>query len=51
MSRGVPEDLARRLVVRGFFAELINRIGVPEVQDRLIAAIEAELDQTMALVK
>ena len=51
MSRGVPEDLARRLVVRGFFAELINRIGVPEVQERLIAAIEAELDQTMALVK
>ncbi|WP_222842840.1 Fe-S cluster assembly protein SufD [Bowdeniella nasicola] len=51
MSRGVPEDLARRLVVRGFFAELINRIGVPEVQDRLIAAIEAELDQTMALIK
>ena len=31
MSRGVPEAEARRLVVRGFFAELINQIGVPEV--------------------
>ena len=29
MSRGVPEAVARRLVVRGFFADVINRIGVP----------------------
>ncbi|PFG38329.1 iron-regulated ABC transporter permease protein SufD [Georgenia soli] len=46
-SRGVPEADARRLVVRGFFAELINQIGVPLVQERLMAAIEAELDRTM----
>ena len=43
MSRGVAEDEARRLVVRGFFAELINQIGVPEVVDHLMATVEAEL--------
>ncbi len=43
MSRGVPEIVARRLVVRGFFAEAINRIGVPEVSQRLLAAVDAEL--------
>jgi Fe-S cluster assembly protein SufD len=43
MSRGVPESVARRLVVRGFFADAINRIGVPDVVDRLLAAVDAEL--------
>lgn len=42
-SRGIPEDQARRLVVRGFFHEIINRIAVPEVRERLEAAIEVEL--------
>jgi Fe-S cluster assembly protein SufD len=42
-SRGIPELDARRLVVRGFFAELIHQIGVPEVEARLLDAIEAEL--------
>ena len=31
-SRGIPEDEARRLVVHGFFADIIRRIGVPEIQ-------------------
>jgi Fe-S cluster assembly protein SufD len=48
MSRGVTETEARRLVVRGFFAELIERIDVPEVRDRLLAAVEHELDMTAA---
>ncbi len=43
MARGIPEDEARRLVVRGFFAEIVDRIGVPEVRDRLLAAVEGEL--------
>lgn len=43
MSRGVPESVARRLVVRGFFADVINRIGVPQVQEQLLAAVDAEL--------
>ncbi|WP_028923036.1 Fe-S cluster assembly protein SufD [Pseudonocardia acaciae] len=42
-SRGIPEAIARRLVVRGFFNEIINRISVPEVRERLEAAVEAEL--------
>jgi len=42
-ARGIPEIEARRLVVRGFFAELIARIGVPQLQQRLLGAIEAEL--------
>jgi len=46
MARGIPEIEARRLVVRGFFAELINEIGIPEVQERLMAAIEKELAAT-----
>jgi Fe-S cluster assembly protein SufD len=42
-SRGIPEAAARRLVVRGFFNEIINKIGVPAVRERLEAAVEAEL--------
>ncbi|SDI39495.1 Iron-regulated ABC transporter permease protein SufD [Actinokineospora alba] len=43
-ARGIPEDQARRLVVRGFFHELLMKITVPEVRERLEAAIEAELE-------
>lgn len=42
-SRGIEESEARRLVVHGFFNDIIRRIGVPEVQERLVAAIEEEL--------
>jgi Fe-S cluster assembly protein SufD len=45
-ARGIPEDQARRLVVRGFFGELIQKISVPAVRDRLTAAIEHELELT-----
>lgn len=45
-ARGIPEDQARRLVVRGFFGELIQKIAVPAVRDRLTAAIEHELELT-----
>jgi Fe-S cluster assembly protein SufD len=43
-SRGIPEDEARRLVVRGFFADVVRRIGVPDLEERLMAAIEARLE-------
>jgi len=43
-SRGIEEDEARRLVVHGFFNDIIRRIGVPELQDRLVEAIEGELE-------
>ncbi|BBU23076.1 Fe-S cluster assembly protein SufD [Mycobacterium xenopi] len=42
-SRGIPEEQARRLVVRGFFGEIIAKIAVPAVRERLSAAIEHEL--------
>ncbi|WP_448433659.1 Fe-S cluster assembly protein SufD [Mycolicibacterium setense] len=42
-ARGIPEDQARRLVVRGFFNEIIAKIAVPEVRERLTTAIEREL--------
>jgi len=42
-ARGIPEDVARRLVVRGFFHEIIQKIAVPEIRERLESAIEAEL--------
>ncbi|MEO3760492.1 Fe-S cluster assembly protein SufD [Mycobacterium sp. B14F4] len=45
-SRGIPEDQARRLVVRGFFGEIIQKISVPAVRDRLTEAIEHELELT-----
>jgi len=47
-ARGIPETDARRLVVRGFFAELIHEIGVPDVEERLLAAIEKELEASMS---
>src|SRR3954452_13207595 len=43
MARGIDEGTARRLVVRGFFADLVERIGIPEVEQRLMAAVEDEL--------
>jgi Fe-S cluster assembly protein SufD len=45
MARGITQDEARRLVVRGFFAEIVERMGVPEVRDRLLAAVERELGE------
>jgi Fe-S cluster assembly protein SufD len=45
-ARGIPEWQARRLVVRGFFGELINKIAVPQIRDRLTDAIEHELATT-----
>lgn len=44
-ARGIPEDQARRLVVRGFFADIVAKIAVPEVVDTVMSAIEEELRQ------
>ncbi|GAA3556945.1 MULTISPECIES: Fe-S cluster assembly protein SufD [Streptomyces] len=48
MARGIPEHEARRLVVRGFFAELVQQIGVADIEERLIAKIEEELEASVA---
>ena len=45
MARGISEADAKKLVVRGFLHEVIQKIGVAEVEDRLIAAIELELER------
>jgi len=47
-ARGIPEEQARRLVVRGFFGEIIAKIAVPAVRERLTEAIERELAITEA---
>lgn len=43
MARGIPEDVARRLVVRGFLNEIIQKIKVPALEERLTEAVEREL--------
>src|SRR3954467_1159832 len=45
-SRGIPEAEARRLVVRGFFADVVQRIGVPDLEQQIMTAIEARLGFT-----
>jgi Fe-S cluster assembly protein SufD len=47
MARGIPFDEARKLVIRGFFGQLIGTIEVPELRDRITAAIEAELSKSV----
>ena len=42
-SRGVSEAEARRLVVHGFFNDLIRKIAVPAIEESLKATVEAEL--------
>jgi Fe-S cluster assembly protein SufD len=48
MARGIPLEEARRLVIQGFFGQLIDQIEVPELRDRISAAIERELGATGA---
>jgi len=47
-SRGIPADAARRMVVRGFFAEVIEAIGVPALEERLMGVVETELERAFA---
>jgi Fe-S cluster assembly protein SufD len=48
MARGIPEIEARKLVVRGFFAELLAKIPVEGLRDRLDAIIESRLAEVGA---
>jgi Fe-S cluster assembly protein SufD len=43
MARGIPFEQARRLVIQGFFGELLEKIRVPDLRERVSAAVEAEL--------
>ena len=49
-SRGIPETEARRLVVHGFFADIVRRIGVPQLEERLLAAVERELSTNIGTI-
>lgn len=42
-SRGIPAEIARRLVIRGFFAEIVGKIKDEEIENRLMDRIDAEL--------
>jgi len=42
-SRGIDEAEARRLVVHGFFADIIRKIGIASIEEKLMEAVEAEL--------
>lgn len=50
-ARGIPEDRARRLIVEGFFLDLIRHIQVPQVQSRLVEALNHELMAVEGLAK
>ena len=46
-SRGIDADEARRLVVHGFFADIIKKIGVPAIEEKLLETVEAELEKNV----
>jgi Fe-S cluster assembly protein SufD len=48
-ARGINEEDARRLVVRGFLNEIIQQIGNEEIEARLNLAIEQELAQNQRI--
>ena len=48
MSRGIPMADARRLVIRGFFTEIINKIGNEVIEERLMSRIDTQLEKVGA---
>jgi Fe-S cluster assembly protein SufD len=48
MARGIDEEQAKKLVVRGFLSEVIQKVGIESIEERLISAIETELEKTGA---
>jgi Fe-S cluster assembly protein SufD len=49
-SRGIEESEARRLVVHGFFNDLIRKIGVPELEEQLVRTVETELAKNVGRI-
>ena len=45
MSRGIPMAEARKLVIRGFFNEIVAQIKNDEIEERLMNRIENELNK------
>ena len=44
-SRGIPAEVARRLVIRGFFAEIVGKIGIDLIEERIMDRIDSELSK------
>ena len=44
-SRGIPANIARQLVIRGFFLEIVSKLGLPQIEERIMTRIEAELEK------
>lgn len=42
-ARGIPREQAIRLIVTGFFRDVLDRIDVPIVDDRVMRLVEAEV--------
>jgi Fe-S cluster assembly protein SufD len=45
MARGLPRSEAERLIVRGFFSEILDRIELEPVREALGAALEARIPE------
>ncbi len=45
MSRGLPAEQAKRLVIRGFFAEIISKLHLTEIEERIMERIDKELSE------
>ena len=43
MARGIPEPVARKLIVRGFLNEIIQKIGIEEVEKAVTEVMEEEI--------
>ncbi|APT92498.1 hypothetical protein CPHO_05895 [Corynebacterium phocae] len=48
-SRGIPEEEARRLIIRGFFSEVIGRIRVESLREDLESRVLEELNKSNTL--
>jgi Fe-S cluster assembly protein SufD len=42
-SRGIPAAEARRLVIRGFFAEIVSKLHLADIEERIMERIDHEL--------
>lgn len=42
-ARGIPEEIARMLVVRGFFTDVLGRVGMPDLTNDVMAQVDLRL--------
>ncbi len=47
-SRGIPAEEARKLVIRAFFMEILSKLSLPEIEERIAATIDKELNYDFA---